>query len=289
VERVEVAHAINRVKWGVWDRRDYRRLLGPVARLAERFPAVKFMGPAVIDFEYPFVLSALRELPAGLRFHALSHHLYVDRRGAPENTQAGFSLLEKCALGLAIARWSGAVDDRFIVSEVNWPLKGTGVWSPVGSPYESPGPRHNDPSVSEDAYAAYMVRYLIIALCSGFVNQVFWWRLVARGFGLADDTDPVRWRERPAFRALRQFLAVLGDSTYDRRDVAVSDADVTRYWFRRPDGERVCVAYSEGEAPPWRAPFRYSRVESGEGSTINAGAAGFTPSGLPAYFRGVIS
>ena len=123
----EVAHAINRVKWGIWDCGDYRRLVAPVARLAERFPAVRFTGPAVIDFEYPFVVSALGALPRGLRFHAVSHHLYVDRRGAPENPQAGFSLLEKCAMGRAIARWSPATEDRFIVSEVNWPLLGTGA------------------------------------------------------------------------------------------------------------------------------------------------------------------
>ena len=44
-----------------------------------------------------------------------------------------------------------------------------------------------------------MIRYLLIALCSGMVERVYWRRLVARGFGLIDDVEPGTWRPRPAF------------------------------------------------------------------------------------------
>lgn len=283
VEWAEVGHAINRVKWGIWDCDEYRRLVAPLPELAERFPGTRFVGPAAIDFEYPFVISALRAMPAGARWHALSHHLYVDRRGTPENRQAGFALLEKCALGLAIARRSGASEDRFIVSEVNWPLAGTGVWSPVGSPYESPGPRFGDPSVSEPDYAAYLVRYYLIALCSGFVDQVFWWRLAARGFGLVDDTDPAAWRERPAYRAMAQLVAAVGECLFESR-AADPLAGTAQYFFRRADGERVCVAYSAAGATPWKPPFRWRAVQNAFGEPAAAPAA---LEGLPVYFRGV--
>ena len=203
---VEIGHTINRVKWGAWSMREVRGLLAPLRELVHQFPQITFVGPSCIDFEYAFLVSALNQLPENTSFGALSHQLYVDRRGAPENRQGGFSALEKFALARAIARWSTSCEDRLIVSEVNWPLLGTGEYSPVGSPYVSPGERLNDPSVTEDQYADYMLRYLCMAICSGMVERVYWWRLVARGFGLVDDTDVGNWRKRPAFEMLKEFL-----------------------------------------------------------------------------------
>jgi len=241
VEFAEVGHAINRVKWGVWSFREYRRFLEPVAALAAARPELRLTGPAAIDFEYPFVLAALRSLPPGLRFAALSHHLYVDRRGAPENRQGRFAALEKFALARAIARRSGVCEDRVVVSEVNWPLRGTGVYSPVGSPYESPGPRFNDPSVDETAYAAFMVRYFAIALCSGMIDRVYWWRLAARGYGLMDDADPRRLVPRPAYAALRALVQTVGHAAFVERRPAA--AGVHHLLFER-EGRRVGIAWS---------------------------------------------
>ena len=95
VRKVELCHAVNRMKWGVHSPAEQRVLLEPVVDLQRRFPDVCFTGPACIDFEYHFVLSTLAETPDELHYGALSHHLYVDRRGAPENRQGGFSTLEK--------------------------------------------------------------------------------------------------------------------------------------------------------------------------------------------------
>jgi hypothetical protein len=277
VEWVEVGHAINRVKWGVWDFEEYRRLTGAIAEAAVQFPEVKFVGPAVIDFEYPYLMAALKSLPSSLRFGALSHLLYVDRRGAPESQQAIFSALDKFALAKAIARWSGVCDDRVIVSEVSWPLKGTGVFSPVASPYDSPGPRHDDPSVGEDDYGNYMLRYLLMAICSGLIDRVFWWRLVARGFGLVDDTDPHRWRERPAYSMLKYFLATLGDSTFLRKEEdreGLSSPDLPRaegvhlFLFQQSDGKKVAVAYSSAGELGLVLPFEYDRLCDAMGNRL---------------------
>lgn len=241
-EWIEVGHAINRVKWGVWDWREYGRMIRAVAELAPRHPGLNFMGPAGIDFEYPAVLALLDQAPAGFRFQALSHHLYVDRRGAPENPQAGFDLEKKCALARAIAAASPACEDRLILSEVNWPLKGQGVWSPVGSPYVSPGPRSGDPSVSEQDYADFMIRYLAMAVCSGLAERVYWWRLVARGYGLVDDTDPVNWRPRPAYEQLKFFLGLLGGGRFLRRMPAPGSE--RRLAFETAEGRPVVLAWS---------------------------------------------
>ena len=291
VEMVEVGHAINRVKWGVWDFRELRGLYEVFGELRQRFPTVAFTGPAAIDFEYPFVASALRELPKGITLAGLSHHLYVDRRGAPENRQGRFAALEKIALARALARSSPNCADRLIISEVNWPLLGTGVYSPVGSPYVSPGPRFNDPSVSEDDYADYMIRYFCLALCSGLVERVFWWRLVARGFGLVDDTDPAAWRERPAYAMLRAFLATLGGATFESAQLPVGARNggdtrgVYAYSFVRADGERVALVYAHGAPVPFVFEGRFVGVEDAFGRMLGAPPESLT--GRPVYLRGV--
>jgi hypothetical protein len=244
VELVEAGHAINRVKWGVWDFDEYRRLMEPFGAWQERYPDLCIGGPAMIDFEYAYVPAALESLPPGLRFGALTHHLYVDRRGAPETPQGRFSALEKFALARALACRTG---ERLIVSEFNWPLAGTGVYSPVGAPYVSPGVRRNDPSVSEQEAAACLLRYVLIAICSGLVERVFWWRLAAFGYGLVDDSRDV-WRERPAFQVLAVLLARFKDSVFcERVELSASEpvgAEGILYRFERADGRAWWMAYT---------------------------------------------
>ena len=274
VEWVEVGHAINRVKWGIWDSREYRYLAHGVFEAAKEYPDLRFMGPAAIDFEYPYVAAALSEMKGERRLAALSHHLYVDRRGAPENRQGSFSTLEKVALARALAATSAVCEDRFIVSEVNWPLIGTGVDSPVGAPYESPGPRFNDPSVSEDTYADYMIRYLLITTCSGLVERVYWWRLVAHGFGLVDDRAAEGQRERPAYAALRFWCATVARAMFLGRlegfdsVPAQAGGDAVTYLFRRPDGSRVAVAYTTGTPRQVSTPWPIERMTDRAGGDV---------------------
>lgn len=223
IEYAELGHAVNRVKWGIWTLSDYKNWMAPFANWSDRYPQVPLIGPAGIDFEYPRVLPLLDKLPRGLQFAAFSHHLYVDRRGAPENFQGKFDTLRKAALARAIARVHPRVDDRLVISEVNWPVVGTGVYSPVGSPYESPGPRHNDPSVDEETYADYMLRYFFQTLCSGMAERVYWWNLAARGFGLVDDRDGKNWRARPAYYALQDWLKTIAPATFVERTTGTNE------------------------------------------------------------------
>ena len=233
VRWVEVGHAVNRVKWGLWGYGDLHTLLAPVAGWRRDFPNVRFVGPAVIDFEPDFTAAALRQEARAARFAALSQALYVDRRGAPERRQNGHDAVDKLALLGALGESFG-VPGPIIVSEFNWPLVGQGVWSPVGSPYVSPGVRHNDPSVTEEQAAAYTMRYLLLGICSGLASEMVFWRLTARGFGLVDDTDPTAWRKRPAFEALRLWYARLSGARFERREDA-------------PDG-RIMLHFSRGGA-----------------------------------------
>lgn len=259
VEMVEPGHAINRVKWGIWDLGEHRRMIEETMAAADGLRPVRWIGPSAIDFEYVFLMGALRNLPAGFGMTAMSHLLYVDRRGMPEAKQGSFSSLEKFALAKALAIWSGVCGDRVIVTEVNWPIVGTDVYSPVNSPYMSPGIRRNDPSVSENLYADYMMRYCLIALCSGMVERVYWWKLAAKGFGLI---DPDGWRERPAFAVFRRMVNVMSDCVFLRK---LSTDGVEAYVFRRGDGGGLCLAYSVREDGRFVPPYAKYRVESATG------------------------
>jgi len=55
--------------------------------------------------------------------------------------------------------------------------------------------------VDEQTAADYAVRYCTSLLGSGLVERVYWWQLVARGYGLLVAEDG-GLRRRPAFHAL---------------------------------------------------------------------------------------
>jgi len=238
-EFVELGHAINRSKWGLWHMDEYHQLLQTLD-LRSLNSDIPLVGPAVIDWELHYLAAALDVVPPQMTFDALSHHLYVDRRGAPENRQGRANLLGKLAGIRAAAQCSPRCEDRVYVTEVNWPLKGTGAWSPVTSPYDSPGPREGDPSVSEHTYSDYMLRYVLLALCSGLADRVYWWKLDAQGFGLRDG----KGTPRPAYYALIHLLETLGQATFLER--LPSQAD--EYLLRFDNG--ITVAWTTGETRP---------------------------------------
>ena len=255
VRWVEVGHAVNRVKWGLWGYGDLHALLAPLPGWRRDYPTVRFVGPAVIDFEPDFTAAALRREARAAGFAALSQALYVDRRGAPEREQNGHDAVGKLALLGALGECFG-VPGPVIVSEFNWPLAGQGVWSPVGSPYVSPGVRHGDPSVTEEQAAAYTMRYALLGICSGLASEMVFWRLVARGFGAVDDTNPAAWSRRPAFEALRLWYARLSGARFERRDDA-PDGRITLH-FRpssfvlRPSSFSVSWNPATDEMPVFR-------------------------------------
>jgi hypothetical protein len=197
---VQVGQAINRSKWGFWTRQEYLALAGRAAAILRRHaPAVRLLGPAVIDFEPAALLGALNLPAPGLRFDAVSCLLYVDRRGAPENTQFGLDLQGKVRWFDAIARASrNAPGRRLWITETNWPLR-AGPHSPAG----------RGVAVDEEAQADYLPRYALLALATGAVERIYWWQLAARGYGLLDVLPDGTLKERPSYRAFRTLARVL--------------------------------------------------------------------------------
>lgn len=291
IDSVEFGHAINRVKWGVWDFQELRDFYGVLPVVQSRYPDLKISGPATIDFEYPFMLSALKLWPSQVRLATVSHHLYVDRRGAPENLQNGFSALEKFALAKAFAVASPAHSDLVEVTEVNWPVKGTGIHSPVTPPFEYPQDSHSkqfDSGVSESNAADYMLRYLVLATGSGLVERVYWWRLLARGYGLVDIDQDGALRERPAFAALQHFLSVLGSAKVIQGSLPAAGNNyrgIFQIHFQCADKEEVVLCWAHGDAIQFPNNIRHAYLQDRTGKTISEPPVELT--GSPVYFRQV--
>jgi tRNA A-37 threonylcarbamoyl transferase component Bud32 len=229
--RFQVGQAINRSKWGVWNLREYVELARGAEEVLRR-PGVELLGPAVIDFEYHLTAAVLNLADAPFRFDAVSALLYVDRCGPPEGRQLGFDTVDKLRLLRAIADTGlNGGRGRCWITEMNWPLW-EGPHSPAGRTV----------AVDEDTQADYLTRYYLLALGSGLVERVFWWQLVARGYGLVDPSDPTHPRRRPSFQALTTLLRELQGSRLEEILPAPPPAHLLR--FRRPDGTEVVAGWS---------------------------------------------
>lgn len=280
VSLVEVSHAVNRMKWGVHSAQEQAQLWAPLVALMKEYPNLKISGPSCIDFEYHYILSSLSEVPDGLRFSALSHHLYVDRRGAPENLQGKFGTVEKCTLLKAIAKDAKSCDSKVVISEVNWPLSGKGIWSPVNTSYRPSWKKEDHTNVTEHEYGCYMLRFYLLSLCSGMVEEVYWWRLVSHGFGLIDERAKGDvWRERPAYKMLKFFLQTLGEAIFTEK--LKTDDDVYVLRFER-GADVIFLAWANGKTtdiPEEIVGEGFQRVDALGTHVIDA-----TLSDTPVYF-----
>ncbi|MEE2778558.1 MAG: lipopolysaccharide kinase InaA family protein [Acidobacteriota bacterium] len=251
-EAIQIGHAINRSKWGVWNQREYSRLL-EVASAELGDAGLPLAGPAIIDFEFHQTALALGWAHP-LSFDVVSSLLYVDRRGAPENTQAGMDTVDKVTLLRAIVRASRDGDRPSWITEVNWPLA-EGPHSPAG--------RHV--AVDERRQADYLVRYVLMAFASGQVERIYWWQLGAKGYGLVDPSGE-SIRKRAVFAAFRQLVRRL-----DGRSTGPLSAGGPRrvYGFERPDGSRWLAAWrADDREEVWRPPEAARRVETALGEEI---------------------
>ncbi len=197
----EIGHAWNRTKWGVWDYKEYLKLAESSVLLAKKYD-IKIIGPAVIDFEfhlYPIVLKKIA-------FDKITSLLYVDRLGAPENTQVGWDTSRKVALLKAVVDGCLKEKRNIWITEMNWPLKGREKYSPAAG-------RVN---VTEEDQANFLVRYFVLVLASGFVERIYWWQLAAPGYGLIDNLGK-NWRKRPGFFALKCMVERLENSVFLER------------------------------------------------------------------------
>jgi hypothetical protein len=249
--RFQVGQAINRSKWGVWNHGEYLELAAAAGEILRRHPETEVLGPAVIDFEPHAMAAVLNRRRPGVRFDAVANLLYVDRRGAPENRQLGLDTIDKVTLLHAIAETAHNSAGRSWITEVNWPLW-EGPHSPAG----------RDVAVDEETQADYLARYYLLVLATGLVERIFWWQLVARGYGLVDPVDQ-QLRRRPAFHAMRTLARVLDGSLC--LGPLPSPSPVRLLGFRHEDGSEWVAAWSTGESTRVELPRRAVEVLSRDG------------------------
>ena len=208
VESFQIGSTINRAKWGFFSVDEYLDFYETAYNLKKNhFPKLRLIGSNVIDFEFYFTAHTLFNLRK-LRYDALGSLLYVDRRGAPENTQMGFNLSDKISLLAAMMRLSPKSDKHLYISETNWPITGTAPYAPTSE----------KECVSEQEYAAYMLRYYLLAFASQQVERVYWHQLIAPGYGLIDNRDG-QLKKYSAFEAYAFMLKMLQDSQFLRLDI----------------------------------------------------------------------
>jgi hypothetical protein len=269
---VEIGHAWNRTKWGVWSHKEYIALAEPAFDAAARH-GTRLIGPAVIDFEFHLYPAVLPRLP----FDVISSLLYVDRVGAPENGQFGWDATAKAGLLRAVVDKCGAAGRSLWVTEVNWPLAGTHPYSPA----------EGKPNVGENEQADYLVRYHVPLLASGFVERVYWWQLVAPGYGLIDSREEP-WRRRPSFRALRTLVRRIdGGRFLGMMDIAKdggrSDSRDVRAFLFRKNGETVAVCWTTGRPAEVRFDRAIAGIEDRDGNATGVRDGAVPLDGSPKY------
>lgn len=223
----QIGQAINRSKWGIWNPGEFQTLAEIAFEVLRSHPDVEIVGPGVIDFELHYTAAVLNWPGSEVRFDAVANLLYVDRRGAPENRQSGFDTVDKVVLAHAVASTARCARPRTWITEVNWPLQ-EGPHAPAG----------REVSVGEEEAADYLARYYLLALGTGLVERVYWWQLVARGYGLMV-VDEGGLRPRPAYHALRTLLRLDG-ATFE--GPLATGSDHFAYRFRLGGEARTVVA-----------------------------------------------
>jgi hypothetical protein len=207
VEIYEIGSTINRAKWGFFSVDEYNRFFKTAYDLKQsESKDVKLIGSGVIDFEYHFTAHTLFNF-FKYCYDGISALLYVDRRGAPENMQMGFSTSDKIALLSTMVWLSPKTKQELHITEVNWPLSNTAPYAPT-SEHEC---------IDEASYANFMLRYYLLAFASQQVDSVSWHQLIAAGYGLIDNRDGIKKRE--AFQTYKYMVQTLKNAQFLRLDI----------------------------------------------------------------------
>lgn len=197
-QRFQLGNAINRKKWAIFSMDEFLRFYKVGFDLRDKkFPNIQLLGSSVIDFEYYFSIRTLFNAYK-IRFDQFTSLLYVDRRGAPENTQMGLDLSKKLHLMQSMLRLSTKSSHEIIITETNWPITNTAPFAPTSE----------EDCVDLETHADFLLRYYLLAFASGVVKNVYWHQLIAPGYGLIDNRSD-ELIKYPAYRAYKTMIKLL--------------------------------------------------------------------------------
>jgi len=207
VDIFEIGSTINRAKWGFFSVDEYNKFYKVAYDLKiNKFPNIKLIGSAVIDFEYHYTAHTLFNT-FDYKYDGISALLYVDRRGAPENMQMGFNLSDKIALLSTMTWLSRKVDQELHLTETNWPISNTAPYAPTSE----------RECVDVESYADFLLRYYLLAFASQQINSVSWHQLIAPGYGLIDNRNGIK--KYPAYQTYKFMLKNLKNAQFLRLDI----------------------------------------------------------------------
>jgi hypothetical protein len=229
--RFQIGNAINRKKWAFFSMDEFLKFYKVAEKLKyKKYPKLILLGSSIIDFEYYFTLRTLFNMYK-VHFDQCSSLLYVDRRGAPENTQMGLDLRKKLYLLHAMLRLSPKSSSDIVITETNWPITKTHPYAPTSE----------KECVSLEEHADFLVRYYLLAMETGVVKNVFWHQLIAPGYGLIDNrnNDLIKY---PAYQAFKVMLSLLQGITFIKLIVdngvyrMIFSCEVEVCWFHSISG-----------------------------------------------------
>ena len=231
VDIFEIGSTMNRAKWGFFSADEYNRFYKVAYDLkVKKYPNLKLIGSAVIDFEYHYTAHTLFNM-YDYKYDGISALLYVDRRGAPENSQIGFSLSDKIALLSTMTWLSRKVDQELHLTETNWPISNTAPYAPTSE----------RECVDLESYADFLLRYYLLAFASQQIDSVSWHQLIAPGYGLIDNRNSIK--KYPAYQTYKFMLQTLKKAQFLRLDIKrdyyilqclVDDTLLQIHWTLKP-------------------------------------------------------
>jgi hypothetical protein len=228
VQLYEIGSTPNRQSWSGYTIKDYVETVKSAKEIADKY-GVTILGPNVSDYAPYFVVAILQKLnKLGINFSMVTHNLFVDRAGQPEEYDkhvAGdllknifkMNLLNKCQSINNIAKIFGSGSP--ICTFVHWRIDNK---------------MRRRRAVSEDKYANYLVRYYLLVAASGLLKRVYWGQMANHYKGIIDDkvksnhyppsvylqrenfTGPSQYRIRPAYYSYRFLIRMLKNATFRR-------------------------------------------------------------------------
>ena len=225
IEAVEFGSTINRIRWAGYTIDGFVKAW-EIGFQQARKRGVKVVGPNVTDFEPQYnvgVLSILKK--RGLLPDIHSNNLFSERCIEPE-------AYDHKILGHRLKGWikynlikkARLIEKIGLTNGINQTWSGNGFWTL---------PRIERILINpEEKQADYLTRYLILCAASGSFQRLYWGPFISRREGLVDDGstaeialdrvtlydhtlgNPVEWKRRPAFYALKTFTRLIPGSMY---------------------------------------------------------------------------